>query len=63
MTRADLIPDGWKHWLKWQEICFEQGLPVDQQETDMVRVDAGRNLGFTRVVARKKLGAPGAGSD
>ena len=63
MTRADLIPDGWKHWLKWQEICLAQGFSADQQEADMVRVDAGRNLGFTRVVARKKAGAPGAGSD
>ena len=54
VTHADLIPDGWKHWLKWQEVCHEQGLPADQQETDMVRVDAGRNLGFTRLVAHKK---------
>lgn len=51
---ADSIPDGWQQWLKWQEVCLEQGFPADQQETDMVRVDAGRNLGFTRIVARKK---------
>jgi SAM-dependent methyltransferase len=60
VTHADLIPDGWKHWLKWQEVCLEQGLPTDQQETDMVRIDAGRNLGFTRLVARKKAEASGA---
>lgn len=51
---SDSIPDGWKQWLKWQEVCLEQGFPADQQETDMVRIDAGRTLGFTRVVARKK---------
>ncbi|MBI4641589.1 MAG: methyltransferase domain-containing protein [Candidatus Tectomicrobia bacterium] len=55
---ADLIPHGWQHWLKWQEICLAQGFPADRQETDMLRVDAGRNLGFTRIVARKKEGAP-----
>jgi hypothetical protein len=54
VTRADLIPDGWKHWLKWQEICLEQGVPADPREADMVRTDAGRNLGFTRILAHKK---------
>jgi SAM-dependent methyltransferase len=54
VTRADLIPGGWKHWLKWQEICLEQGVPADPREADMVRTDAGRNLGFTRILAHKK---------
>jgi SAM-dependent methyltransferase len=54
VTLADSIPNGWQHWLKWQEVCLIQGCVADQQEADMLRVDAGRNLGFTRVVARKK---------
>ena len=58
VTLADSIPDGWTHWLKWQEVCLEQGYPSDRQEADMLRVDAGRNLGFTRIVARKQEGAP-----
>ena len=52
VMRADMVPDGWRHWLKWLEVCRETGFPSDQQEEGMLRVDAGRNLGFTRVVAR-----------
>lgn len=56
---ADLVPDGWKHWLKWQEVCFEQNQqPYDEHEAAMLRIDAGRNLGFTRLVARRKQEAP-----
>ncbi len=51
---ADSVPDGWQHWLKWLEICAEQGYRSDAQEAEMLRADAGRNLGFTRMVARKK---------
>lgn len=51
---ADFIPEGWKLWLQWLELCLEQGYPSDAQEAEMVRVDNGRNLGFTRIVARKK---------
>jgi hypothetical protein len=61
VTVADSIPDGWQHWLKWEEICQAQGvsLAADSQEADMLRADAGRNLGFTRVVAYKKEGTSG----
>lgn len=51
---ADMLPDGWKHWLLWQEVCFDEGFTTDQQEAEMLRVDAGRNLGFTRVVGRTR---------
>jgi cyclopropane fatty-acyl-phospholipid synthase-like methyltransferase len=51
---ADMIPDGWKDWLTWEEIASEQGYPASQEEIDVLREDAGRNLGFTRLVARRK---------
>jgi SAM-dependent methyltransferase len=51
---ADSIPGGWEHWLKWMEVCLQQGYPSDSKETDMLRLDAGRNLGFTRMVARRR---------
>lgn len=51
---ADMIPDGWKHWLTWLEIAAEQGYPSNRDEIELLRQDAGRNLGFTRVVARRK---------
>lgn len=56
---ADSIPEGWKHWLEWQEICLErqgESHPYREEglrEAEMLRVDAGRNLGFTRMVARR----------
>lgn len=50
---ADMIPDGWKHWLLWQEVCFQQGVTTDQGEADMLRLDGGRNLGFSRMVGRR----------
>ena len=49
---ADMIPDGWIHWLTSDSVSAEwQGKQGDEE---MLRVDAGRNLGFTRVVARRK---------
>lgn len=50
---ADSIPDGWKHWLKWQELCQQYGYPYDVKETSLLREHGGRSLGFTRMVARK----------
>lgn len=54
VERADAIPDGWQHWLKWLEVCLEAGFPSPPEEMKMLRADAGRTLGFTRLVARKK---------
>jgi hypothetical protein len=54
VTRADLVPDGWKDWLDWLEICAEHGYRSDPKEAEMVRVDAGRNLSFSRIVATKR---------
>lgn len=53
VLHADTVPDGWKLWLRWLEVCAEQGYPSPPEEAEMLRVDAGRNLGFSRVVARK----------
>lgn len=50
---SDIIPNGWEHWLRWLTVCSALGYPSSDQEIDMVRADAGRNLGFTRLVARK----------
>jgi SAM-dependent methyltransferase len=50
---ADMIPDGWKQWLLWQEICLAERYRSSESEAAMLREDAGRNLGFTRMVARR----------
>ena len=54
VTMADLVPDGWKDWLDWLEICDQLGYRSDPQEAEMVRVDAGRNLGFSRIVSTRR---------
>lgn len=54
VVSADMLVDGWKHWLLWQQLCSEQGLGKDSMEIEMLKLDAGRNLGFTRILARRK---------
>ena len=56
VEHADLPPQGWKDWVLWEELCAEQNARHDEREAEMLRVDAGRYLGFSRVVARRKVG-------
>jgi cyclopropane fatty-acyl-phospholipid synthase-like methyltransferase len=51
---ADSIPNGWELWLRWLETSLALGYPGSEKEAEMLRADAGRNLGFTRMVARRK---------
>jgi cyclopropane fatty-acyl-phospholipid synthase-like methyltransferase len=56
---ADLLEDGWQDWALWNEACAEasrNGAVIEGagREAQMVRLDAGRNLGFARVVARRR---------
>jgi cyclopropane fatty-acyl-phospholipid synthase-like methyltransferase len=53
---ADMIPDGWRHWLAWSEVCVRAnaGMPgAAAREAAMLREDAGRLLGFVRVIGRR----------
>lgn len=51
---ADMIPDGWKQWMDWMDFVFKkQGHEYAQREAQMLHLDAGRNFGFTRLVARR----------
>ena len=54
VAHADMVPDGWRHWLTWLEVAGAHGYRSSEDEAEMVRLDAGRNLGFTRLVARKR---------
>ncbi|MFN8511237.1 MAG: hypothetical protein U0232_00500 [Thermomicrobiales bacterium] len=49
-----MVPNGWRHWLTWLEVAGAHGYRSSAEEAEMVRLDAGRNLGFTRLVARKR---------
>lgn len=51
---SDFVVQGWQDWMTWEKVIFEQGgVEYAKQEAEMLAADAGRNLGFTRIVARK----------
>jgi SAM-dependent methyltransferase len=50
---ADTMPDGWQLWLAWQRAVS----PDNGVEIEAVEADAGRHLGYVRVVARRRPGA------
>jgi cyclopropane fatty-acyl-phospholipid synthase-like methyltransferase len=55
---AELLEDGWRDWALWSEVCAEAGdsdwvRQMGGREAEMLRTDAGRTLGFVRVVGRK----------
>ncbi len=49
---ADLIPDGWKLWMV-SDRAWSERLGKPSEEADMLALDGGRALGFTRMVARR----------
>lgn len=56
---ADNPADGWRLWAEWNEVCTEVGAGLENgnaaaREAEMLRVDAGRTLAFTRMVARRR---------
>ncbi len=54
---ADALPDGWKDWLRWEEIVapFTSGWMREAGENSiaMLRADQGKLLGFSRIVGSK----------
>ena len=54
---ADAVPDGWKDWLRWDEIVapFTSGWMREAGENSiaMLRADQGKLLGFSRIVGSK----------
>jgi cyclopropane fatty-acyl-phospholipid synthase-like methyltransferase len=53
LDHADLIPESWKYWWYWQELLRQNGFRYEAKEAEMLKIDAGRNLGFVRLVAHK----------
>ena len=54
VEHASMLPEGWRLWLKWEEIRRQIQFPYDEDEASLLRVDNGRNFGFTRLVASRK---------
>jgi cyclopropane fatty-acyl-phospholipid synthase-like methyltransferase len=54
---ADAQTDGWKLWLEWNEACEQFGQQnranLVRREAEMLRLDGGRTLGFTRLIAKR----------
>ena len=47
---ADTMPDGWKRWLDWHKIVA----PDNHTEIKALEADAGRYLGYVRMVGRRR---------
>ena len=69
VVRADHVPDGAELWKRWTEGCGAYGRATDHwplgppvadragqndRILEMLRVDAGRTLTFSRVIARRR---------
>lgn len=55
---ADMLEDGWQDWAVWNETCAEVAdsdfvRDLGGREAQMLRTDAGQNLGFVRLVAHR----------
>jgi len=50
---ADMLSDGWRHWLDWLRFVA----PDNATEIGVLEADSGSQLGYVRVVGRRKAGA------
>jgi SAM-dependent methyltransferase len=56
---ADIIPEGWRQWAAFQRAWLAHALNSPRadggrSELEMIELDAGRNLGFVRMRAKKR---------
>jgi SAM-dependent methyltransferase len=54
MEIADTLPDGWKFWVDWLRLIAAQ----NTVEIGAMEADAGRTIGYVRVVGRRRADAP-----
>lgn len=52
VEKADMLPDGWRYWLEWNNV-YSELKHAPSEEAAMLSLDAGRNIGFTRCIARR----------
>jgi SAM-dependent methyltransferase len=53
-VEADLLPDGWKHWLQYEKACHEAGTLLFPSEVAPLEADGGRYMALVRVTGRRK---------
>jgi len=51
---ADILPDGWQFWLDW----IRAVAPDNAVEIQALEADRGNNLGYVRLVGRRRGGVP-----
>jgi ubiquinone/menaquinone biosynthesis C-methylase UbiE len=49
---ADTMPDGWRYWVEWLRAVA----PDNSTEIQTLETDAGRYLGYVRLVGRRRAG-------
>jgi SAM-dependent methyltransferase len=54
IERADTLEDGWRFWLDWQKTIA----PQNAVEIQALEEDAGRYMGYVRIVGRRRVDAP-----
>lgn len=60
VAHADRVPEGWRQWRDWLRLCMSLDTPPlfagynPLREVEMLEADAGRTLGFSRIVAVKR---------
>jgi SAM-dependent methyltransferase len=52
-VRADVQPDGWRHWRDFEQEVEAAGKSRFPSDVEALERDAGRTIGFVRVVARR----------
>ncbi|MEV0482818.1 methyltransferase domain-containing protein [Streptomyces sp. NPDC050508] len=55
---ADWLPDGWRDWLLWSEVCAQESpsefmADMARKSVELVHADVDHLIGFTRVVGRR----------
>jgi SAM-dependent methyltransferase len=51
---ADVLPDGWRLWLRFENACVEAGTNHFPPDGEALEADAGEYLALLRMVARRK---------
>jgi SAM-dependent methyltransferase len=54
---ADLQPDGWRHWADFERALAASGRGVFPSDAEAIEKDAGRTLGFVRLLATRTQAA------
>lgn len=58
-VKADHLPEGWADWLRWNEVTLpaltqDWAKEAASTEIELLRVDKGEQVGFARVIARRR---------